>query len=437
MDQPKLFKLLSYAYIPEDNPNPCLRLDGEYVDYNGVNFGRRLMHFRIPKFVGDLAISALTALPLHLHPDPEGITKRLLERGHRWESYAGRKFCEYRGIGIDADGSRSSLDGRVMVDAHTFFRINADTAFVVSPTFLAPLTDEQLLLAPPTVHGFSFTMKGFLELHVDNLSPIDWNTGCFDRLVLPNHQKELVQALVTEHSQLSDQEHEFRDIVKGKGQGLILLLHGPPGVGKTLTAECIAEFSQRPLYTVSPWELGTTAAELDQRLSWTLDIAETWNAVLLIDDADVFLEHRLPHDTEHASLVSVFLRALEHYSGVLFMTTNGPVSTFDGAFKSCIHLPLRYGNPFVASRLKMWKNFLDGVRGVDVDVDEQGFRRLAAKPLNGRQIRNVVRTATGLVAFRKRRLDLKQLEQVVDIQLTFVEEFEDEFSEDVDMGFDG
>ena len=38
------------------------------------------------------------------------------------------------------------------------------------------------------------------------------------------------------------------DIIEGKGNGLIILLHGGPGTGKTLTAESVAELAEKPLY---------------------------------------------------------------------------------------------------------------------------------------------------------------------------------------------
>ena len=75
----------------------------------------------------------------------------------------------------------------------------------------------------------------------------------------------------------------------GKGRGLVAVLHGPPGTGKTLTAEGIAELLKRPLYMVSVGELGTNSRELELELNKILDVAHSWGAVLLLDEADVFL----------------------------------------------------------------------------------------------------------------------------------------------------
>ena len=67
------------------------------------------------------------------------------------------------------------------------------------------------------------------------------------------------------------------------------MLHGPPGTGKTLTAEGIAELLKRPLYMVSTGELGTRSDQLEIELNKILDVAHSWGAVLLLDEADVFL----------------------------------------------------------------------------------------------------------------------------------------------------
>ncbi|KAJ0325610.1 hypothetical protein COL5a_007422 [Colletotrichum fioriniae] len=455
MSQARVYKLNSYQYTCGQCPG--LQLSVEFVDFDGDDFGTRYDSLLIPAFSGTTEIASLNALPLVHHPDPSAVSRLLTERGRRWEALAGQNFRQYKGVALDPRNRRFNIDGRVMVDAETHHRIMADFAFNVNSfpkvagrkrkqddesddmelvpketAEFAPLTDEQCLLASPMVRGFSFTEKKFLDFFVDKISPIEWNTQCFEQLVLPDSQKELVQALVAEHTARATDPNSsaFDDIVKGKGKGLILVLHGPPGVGKTLTAECVAEFSRRPLYIVSSGDLGTSSSVLDDKLTKTLDLASTWKAVLLIDEADVFLERRSLHDMERNSLVSIFLRTLEYYSGILFMTTNR-VRTFDDAFKSRIHVPLKYDDLPRESRLKVWKNFLGNVEG-GVDIDEDGYEKLAEGKLNGRQIKNVVRTAKSLAAHKKRRLDCEQLQQVVDIQMTFEREL-DSVDGDIDV----
>jgi hypothetical protein len=68
---------------------------------------------------------------------------------------------------------------------------------------------------------------------VAKIDGIHFNHAAFDKLVLPQHQKDLISSLVNEQQ---NKESSFDDLIKGKGKGLILLLHGEPGVGKTLTA---------------------------------------------------------------------------------------------------------------------------------------------------------------------------------------------------------
>jgi predicted ATPase with chaperone activity len=73
-----------------------------------------------------------------------------------------------------------------------------------------------------------------VSLDVDSIGPIEWNKKAFDRLVLDKGNKEMIYALVDIHT---SQNAKMDDIISGKGNGLILLLHGSPGTGKTLTAE--------------------------------------------------------------------------------------------------------------------------------------------------------------------------------------------------------
>ena len=102
-------------------------------------------------------------------------------------------------------------------------------------------------------------------------------------------------------------QNGFDDFVSGKGLGLIGLLSGPPGVGKTLTAEAVAEILQRPLYAVTSGELGDQPHQVDGSLRKALELAHDWDAVMLLDEADVFLAKRTESDLVRNGIVSIFL----------------------------------------------------------------------------------------------------------------------------------
>lgn len=106
-------------------------------------------------------------------------------------------------------------------------------------------------------------------------------------------------------------------MVKGKGKGLVILLHGSPGVGKTSTAECVATHTGRPLFPITCGDLGAaTAAEVEKNLDIFFDLARKWNAVLLLDEADVFLSSR-GSDMRQNSLVSGEMPSLANLRGSL------------------------------------------------------------------------------------------------------------------------
>lgn len=131
----------------------------------------------------------------------------------------------------------------------------------------------------PAVIGFSFTSKCWGDVLVDGLSQINFQDEVFNNLVLPASRKRMVKALVKHSSDA------FNDIVDGKGEGSVFLLYGPPGCGKTLTAEAICEMLHKPLYSVSLGQLGTTPAELEKHLTEILNLCGRWDALILLDEA--------------------------------------------------------------------------------------------------------------------------------------------------------
>lgn len=91
--------------------------------------------------------------------------------------------------------------------------------------------------------------------------------------------------------------------------------------------------------------------------------------------------------------MSIFLRLLEYFQGILFLTTNR-VQTFDPAFQSRIHVALRYGELTNKAKNSVWRTFLDKVRAIeDVEVKkftDSDYETLSRHNLNGRQVSRII-----------------------------------------------
>ena len=256
--------------------------------------------------------------------------------------------------------------------------------------------DSLLEFTWPLVLGFSLAAGCWGDCLVDGLEDIQFQSEVFDRLVLPSSRKRLIQALVKHTGQ--EGGVAFHDLIAGKGEGTVFLLHGPPGCGKTLTAEATAEVLRQPLYSLSMGTMGTTADELERRLSEILSLSAKWNAIILLDEADSFLETRSSSSSlEKNAMVCVLLKLVEYFSGILFLTSNR-IDSIDPAFKTRITLSLKYEPLDEASREKIWKNLLLS-SGVDVISHSINTSILASSfVLNGREIKNALRLALALAA---------------------------------------
>ena len=167
------------------------------------------------------------------------------------------------------------------------------------------LTEEQLLLCNTHVRGYSLKQKCWAEFDVDKIRDIAWNDDSFPALMLPGGYKDLISTFVKGQA---THKNAFDDIVEGKGLGMVMLLVGNPGTGKTLSAEAIADKLRKPLYILSAGELGYGAEQLEKRLTTALALTEKWDAVLLFDECDVFLQQRSSQNLVHNEIVAVFLR---------------------------------------------------------------------------------------------------------------------------------
>ncbi|KAL8711945.1 MAG: hypothetical protein Q9220_003641 [cf. Caloplaca sp. 1 TL-2023] len=408
--------------------------------HSGKGMVRRTNHL----VVGPISTATVTIQSLSIYPlsfASEQTKQNLKSRGTKYWSYRRSCHVSYTGWNTTHDefypGSRFMIDYKVyrkMHDrksAYPYSDAPAQREYDTWPIELAldkdPSPDDYMLM-PADVCGFYLADKQWVTISIEGVQPVQWNKSAFERLVLPIAHKELVQALVTVRMSQHGVKHGLGntgkrvDIVAGKGTGLIILLHGGPGTGKTLTGETVAEIAEMPLYRVTCGDMGTTPPEVEKYMAAVMYLGTTWNCILLLDEADVFLEERSMSDLSRNSLVSVFLRILEHYDGILILTSNR-VGIFDEAFKSRIQVALYYENLTQASRKQVWTNFIDMLEEDDEDVNFDEIRlqlnRLAAHTLNGRQIRNALTTARELAMFKAEQLDWKHIKQALKVSTDF------------------
>lgn len=170
--------------------------------------------------------------------------------------------------------------------------IRANGSLLRTITSNEELTENMMLLLPNRVYGFVLRSRRWHFLNIDNVRPLERHSDGFESLILPSGVARLVESLVKTHDPQnmpsfvnSEHDHHHVDLVRGKGKGLIILLHGAPGVGKTSTAECVADYTSRPLFPITCGDIGETAKDVEHNLEQNFSLAHRWGCVLLVGPA--------------------------------------------------------------------------------------------------------------------------------------------------------
>ncbi|RYP80724.1 hypothetical protein DL769_002321 [Monosporascus sp. CRB-8-3] len=314
------------------------------------------------------------------------------------------------------------------VDMFLRQRTKGTRTYENKPNVLELREREDLVLLPKRMFAYALRERRFIPINSNFLKPIRREQGVFESLKILKDYKDIVRGLVVSHFQKKVLERRYADIptegpnqdlIQGKGRGLVVLLHGVPGVGKTATAEAVAMENRKPLFVITCGDLGLTPSEVESSLTDVFRLAHLWDCVLLLDEADVFLSQRSKLDMKRNALVSVFLRVLEYYNGLLFLTTNR-VSTIDEAFKSRIHMSLYYPPLDKAQTRDIFRLNIGKLREIESQrhamtgeptlvIKENEIIDFAARHYednarstgcwNGRQIRNAFQIASSLAHY--------------------------------------
>ncbi|KAB5583585.1 hypothetical protein GE09DRAFT_1079374 [Coniochaeta sp. 2T2.1] len=328
----------------------------------------------------------------------------------------------------------------------------------MKPTTEKDLTKTAKALLTGRVYAYVFTERKFAMLAVAKLRLAPKTGLALDALRIPHAIKDAIQGSIHGHflqkaaERKIDQNWASLDLIQGKGTGLFILLHGVPGVGKTATAEAIAQANGKALFKITAGDLGMTPEKLEMSLRDIFRLASIWDCILLLDEVDTFFSQRSRADTatNKNALVSVFLRVLDYYDGVLFLTTNR-AGVLDEAFISRIHSKILYQNLTLEQTLDIWKLNIQRVREIDAELaknEERGPLQINEQELldfaaflfnqsssrgrlagrwNGRQIRNAFQVARSMAYYEHNRdrpsgppsLAVRHFETMHEITATF------------------
>jgi hypothetical protein len=276
------------------------------------------------------------------------------KRFHKYQSQLGAQFTVRKSAFIMDEKSRFQLirikDGvsaKCVNDEENLdrrFEMSADASFWRESGFENGFEKIPLHCY---LYMFHLELHQNIWVHVQNLDEYKYKPELRDKLVLPDHHRDLIDILTADMTVLME------DIVEGKSGGTTILCKGAPGLGKTLTAEVYSEVVGKPLYRVHSGQLGVTAASVEQNLSQILRRAARWDAILLLDEADVYIRRR-DNDLQHNAIVAEFLRTLEYFNGLLFMTTNRIQDVDDAILSRCI-ATIQYETPPKADAMRIWK----------------------------------------------------------------------------------
>jgi SpoVK/Ycf46/Vps4 family AAA+-type ATPase len=274
---------------------------------------------------------------------------------------------------------------------------------------------EKIVEVP--IHPFltMFDLSRHLRLcvHVNCLTVYTYIENLAEKLVLSEDNKNIIQILIEQ------KEGDFKDIIPNKTGGAVIILSGKPGVGKTLTAEVFAESKQRPLYNVQASQLGVSPTRLEKQLMKVLRRAARWNAILLIDEADVYI-HMRENDINQNAIVGVFLRLLEYSSSILFMTTNR-ADVIDDAIASRCVARIDYAYPDEQQQMQIWKILAES-SGIVLPENIIGNIVQKYPQLSGRDIKNLLKLGNLKAKAEKKPIDLDTIVFVTKFNPTISQE---------------
>ncbi|KAH7157947.1 hypothetical protein B0J13DRAFT_543154 [Dactylonectria estremocensis] len=465
------------AKSPLSDPHPADRWELALwnLAYHNGRLRRRAHIVYVHRFYGERAIADLPAFPIKFAPNQEVLRAHLIERGKRYHRIIcdEQSYMRYHGTVIAKKAYH--YQGEIVVDYQSYKLEALDSPNMEVPDVLGEepedlrgeplfskfndmecsaaneLEPAQYLLLPAYVLGFALGKREWAMFDMSFVEDLEVDKNPMKYLIMNPEKRRMIEAAAgrpREGTALKPWTTNWNaDFIEGKGRGQVIFLHGPPGTGKTMTVELIAKKTRRPLLHLSVAELGTEEVQMEKRLMRWLDRATIWGSIVLIDEAEVYMEQRQSGHISRNALVTAFLRTMEYFPGLLFLASNS-IGLFDEAIMSRIHLAVRYERPTDADRTDIWRRLFDKLeqdQRRDAEARERAPEKskvsvVGAKPtiiilssardvvlsknqyatnfqLNGRDIRNLLLSAISLARYESHN-EAADREPVTEIEVT-------------------
>ena len=238
-------------------------------------------------------------------------------------------------------------------------------------------------------------------------SPFTWDDlkmNPADKVVL----KDLCRSVRNRHVVM--QEWGFERKVP-YGSGITALFSGPPGTGKTMAAQIIANELHMELYKIDLSQLiDKYVGETEKNIRRVFDEAKKSNCVLFFDEADAIFNKRLEAGNSNERFAniesSLLLQCIEEYNGVALLATNN-MTAIDAAFLRRFRFYLSFKEPDEEIRREIWSSVFPEGAPVDEEVDFRELARIFS--FTGAIIKNVALQAAYLAADRKKNIGLLEI----------------------------
>ena len=218
-----------------------------------------------------------------------------------------------------------------------------------------------------------------------------------DNVVLAESTKRAVMTMIANHSEFVTSLKEWSiDETITYGRGVVLLFVGPPGTGKTMTAKAIANQLGKRLLLVDPQQVFDLKRPVEDNLADLFREAKLQDAIVFFDECEGLFVHRNAGNQQ----LSLILSAIEHYDGMIILSTNQP-DWLDPALDRRVLYRIVFNEPSTSLRRKIWDLHLPEKVPLDDDVNLDQLAR--TYEFSGGYIKNAVLVAINRALMREER----------------------------------